>query len=80
MRSIQLKDAKAGLSQVVDEALLGEPSLITRHGKPQAVVLSFEEWQKLSNVPSFGKLLMAAPKALSDYAERNNSPARDAGF
>lgn len=80
MRSIQLRDAKAGLSQVVDEAVRGEPSLITRHGKPQAVVLSFLEWQKLSNVPSFGRLLMAAPDGLGEFVGRSSSPSRDAGL
>jgi antitoxin Phd len=80
MRHIQLRDAKAGLSQVVDEAMRGEPSLITRHGKPQAVVLSFREWQKLSSVPSFGRLLMAAPGALGEFVARDSSPPRDAGL
>ena len=40
MRKIQLKDAKANLSAVVDQATRGKPSLITRHGKPEAVVLA----------------------------------------
>ena len=61
MRKIQLKDAKAGLSAVVDRATRGQPSVITRHGKPQAVVLGFADWERLSRVPSFGRLLMAAP-------------------
>jgi antitoxin Phd len=39
MRKIQLKDAKANLSAVVDQASRGKPSVITRHGKPEAVVL-----------------------------------------
>jgi antitoxin Phd len=80
MRSIQLRDAKAGLSQVVDEAVNGEPSLITRHGKPQAVLLSYRDWQKLSSVPSFGRLLMAAPDALGDLATRSGGASRDAGL
>jgi prevent-host-death family protein len=42
MREIQLREAKATLSAVVDEAVRGQPSVITRHGKPEAVVLSFE--------------------------------------
>ncbi len=46
---------------VIDQAKQGEPSLITRHGRPEAVLISFEEWQRLSQVPSFGRLLMAAP-------------------
>lgn len=80
MRTIQLRDAKAGLSQVVDEAMNGEPSLITRHGKPQAVLLSYCEWQKLNSVPSFGRLLMAAPDTPDEFITRDKSVARDAGF
>jgi prevent-host-death family protein len=61
MREIQLRDAKATLSAVVDQARRGQPSVITRHGRPEAVLMSFEEWQRLSQVPSFGRLLMGAP-------------------
>jgi antitoxin Phd len=78
MRNIQLREAKAGLSQVVDEAVKGQPSLITRHGKPQAVVLSYNEWKKLSSVPSFGRLLMAAPDALGEFTKRSSSRSRNA--
>ena len=61
MQKIQLRDAKATLSAVIDQARQGRPSVITRYGRPEAVVLSFEEWERLSQVPSFGRLLMAAP-------------------
>jgi antitoxin Phd len=70
MHRIQLRDAKATLSAVIDQALQGEPSVITRHGRPQAVVPSFEEWQRLSRVPSFGRLLMEAPLRDDDLPER----------
>lgn len=80
MREIQLKDAKARLSAVVDQALRGKPSVITRHGKPEVVVLSFAEWERLSNVPSFGRLLMSAPLEPGDLPERNRSPMRDPGL
>jgi antitoxin Phd len=66
MQEIQLRDAKATLSAVIDQAKQGAPSIITRHGRPEAVLLSFEEWQRLSRVPSFGRLLMAAPVAADD--------------
>ena len=61
MREIQLKDAKATLSAVVDQAVRGNPAIITRHGKREAVVLSFDEYEKLLHVPSFGRLLAAFP-------------------
>jgi prevent-host-death family protein len=77
VRKIQLKDAKANLSAVVDQAVHGEPSLITRHGKPQAVVLGFEDWERLSTVPSFGRLLMSAPLEPNDLPKRDQTPMRD---
>ncbi|MBV1702872.1 MAG: type II toxin-antitoxin system prevent-host-death family antitoxin [Hyphomicrobiales bacterium] len=78
MREIQLRDAKASLSTVIDDTVHGEPAIITRHGRPEAVILSFVEWQCLSHVPSFGQLLMAAPLAKNDLPERNQAPLRDA--
>lgn len=80
MKEVQLKDAKANLSAVVDQALAGKPSVITRHGKPQAVIVSFAEWGRLSNVPSFGRLLMSAPDAASDLPKRNTSKMRRTDF
>jgi prevent-host-death family protein len=80
MRKIQLKDAKAKLSSVVDEAVRGKPSIITRHGRREAVLLSYEEWERLSQVPSFGRLLMAAPLGEDDVPVRSKAPARDAGL
>jgi prevent-host-death family protein len=76
MKEIQLRDAKASLSAVVDEAMRGEPAVITRHGKRQAVVVSYEEWERLSHVPTFGRLLMAAPLAEDDLPDRNSSGPR----
>jgi prevent-host-death family protein len=80
MRKIQLKDAKASLSAVVDQATRGKPSIITRHGKPEAVVIGFADWERLSRVPSFGRLLMSAPLEPGDAPERNRASLRDAGL
>ena len=80
MREMQLRDAKATFSAVVDAAEGGEPALITRHGRPAAVVLGYEEWRRLSLVPSFGALLMAAPLEEGDLPTRDGSPPRDAGL
>jgi antitoxin Phd len=77
MREIQLRHAKASLSAIVDDAVGGEPSVITRRGKPQAVVLGFDDWQRLANVPSFGRPLMSAPLAPGDLPERDPSPLRE---
>jgi antitoxin Phd len=76
MREIQLRDAKASLSAVVDEAMRGKPAVITRHGKRQAVVVGYEEWQRLSTVPSFGRLLMTAPMSADDLPDRDGTGLR----
>jgi len=76
MHRIQLRDAKANLSAVVSEAVRGEPAIITRHGKPEAVIIGFKEWERLSHIPSFGRLLMAAPIESGDLPERDASSLR----
>jgi prevent-host-death family protein len=42
MLTINLKDAKAGFSNLVDGAIRGEFVTITRHGKPVAALVSIE--------------------------------------
>jgi antitoxin Phd len=76
MREIQLKDARASLSSLVDDATRGEASIITRHGKPKAVIVGFEEWQRLAEIPSFGRLLMSAPVGAKGLPQRNRKPIR----
>ena len=76
MQEIQLRDAKATLSAVVDQARQGEPSIITRHGRPEAVIVSFEEWQRLSQVPSFGRLLTETQLDAEDVPDRHE-PLRE---
>jgi antitoxin Phd len=76
MRKIQLKDAKATLSAVVRDAARGQAAVITRHGRPEAVVLGFREWERLAKVPTFGKLLMSVPITAGDLPRRNRGSLR----
>ena len=76
MRQIQLRDAKARLSALVEGAAEGQTTIITRHGKPRAVLLGIEEWNRLRNVRSFGRLLLSAPLQDGDLEPRNASPPR----
>ena len=63
MRELQLREAKSTLSAVVEAAERGESTTITKHGRPAAVVISYEEWTKLKcKVPSFADLLLAVPQ------------------
>lgn len=80
MREIQFKEAKATLSAVVDQAVKGNPAVITRHGKREAVVLSFDEFEKLTHVPSFGRLLAAFPGEEGDLPSRSKAPSRTVDF
>ena len=76
MKELQLKDARASLSAVVDDAVQGKPSIITRRGKPEAVIVGMKDWQRLSRVPSLARLLMAAPIEARDLPRRRKSTAR----
>jgi len=40
-----LEQARAQLPHIASEALAGESSVITRHGKPVAVVVPVDQWQ-----------------------------------
>jgi antitoxin Phd len=76
VKEIQLKDAKATLSAVVDQAVKGRPAVITRHGKREAVILSFAEYEKLIDVPSLGRLLAAFPGDETDLPSRSSGQGR----
>jgi antitoxin Phd len=72
MKELQLRQAKITLSAVVEAAEKGEPTTITKHGRPAAVVVSHAEWSRLKNrVPSFADLLLAIPPL-----ERGDLPKR----
>ena len=78
MTTVGAFEAKNTLGSLLDRVEAGEEILITRHGKPEAVVLSFKEWRRLSQVPSFGRLLMAAPISPDDLPKRDRTPLRPA--
>ena len=76
MREIPLKDAEATLPSLIEQAVHGNPAIITRHGKKEAVVLSFEEYEKLVGFRSSGRLLAAFPGDESDIPLRVRAPGR----
>lgn len=77
MQTLQLRDAKASLSAVVASAQRGQPTIITRHGHPSAMVVSFEDGQRLypQCPPSLAAFLLAIPESLD--VGRDPSPLRD---
>ncbi len=80
MKVLQLRDAKASLSAVIDAAERGEPTTITRHGRPAAVVVPVGDAPRFyaDRRPSFVSLLMAIPEEIG--FDRDNSPARESGL
>ncbi len=77
VRQVQLREAKASLSAVVEAAEKGEPTLITKHGKPAAMVVPVEEAEKLYSAkkPNLGAYLLTFPGGIG--LERDTSPMRD---
>jgi len=51
MKELQLREAKSTLSAVVEAAEHGEPTTITKHGRPAPSSISYEEWAKLKAGP-----------------------------
>jgi len=50
VKTWQLQEAKAKFSELVRRAVDGESQLITKRGKKAVVVLSHEQYQKLSGI------------------------------
>ncbi|HMN70694.1 MAG TPA: type II toxin-antitoxin system Phd/YefM family antitoxin [Rhodoblastus sp.] len=77
MKTVQLREAKATLSALVDAAEHGEATTITRHGKPAAVLVPIEQAAELLQKarPSFADLLLAYPGGLE--FERTGGAMRD---
>jgi prevent-host-death family protein len=61
MAAVNLSDAKARLSELVDRAEGGEEVTITRRGKPVAKIVAIEQPRKRIDVASFRALTSKMP-------------------
>ena len=77
MNSIQVRDAKAKFSALVEAAERGQPTTITRQGRPAAVLVSVADARRLypDDRPSLVDLLLTFPGGV-DF-ERDQTPLRD---
>ena len=77
--SWQLQEAKAHLSELVKMVQHNGPQKITVHGRPAAVVLSCEQYDRLTQVkPSFFDLMRQSPlKGVNLLIERDKSLTRE---
>jgi antitoxin Phd len=71
----QLQEAKQRFSELVRHARAEGPQVVTKHGEEVAVVVSIEEYRRLTDkLPSFKQFLLAAPDL--DALEIDRSPER----
>ena len=79
MKSWPVQDAKARFSEMLETCVKDGPQLVTKHGVDTAVLVPFEEWQRLrsSARPSAKDILLAPwPKADLDIPKRGRFKRR----
>jgi len=80
-----LQDAKNRFSEVI-KAAEAKPQTVTKRGKPAAVILAPDEYERLRELehlkaPTFAEMLLAMPQcADDDVFERLEARMRDPGF
>jgi prevent-host-death family protein len=73
----QLQEAKQRFSELVRHARAHGPQVVTRHGEEVAVVVSIEEYRRLTDdQPSFKEFLLAAPDLDALELSRSHEPSR----
>ena len=77
VRSVQIRDAKATFSALVEAAERGRPTTITRHGRPAAVLVPVADAERLypQDRLSFADLLLSFPGGVE--FERDQTPLRE---
>lgn len=85
MRKWKLEDAKNRFSEVVRRARADEPQLVTRNGRDAVVVLSAEEYARLTAPRDLVQFMRESPLAdvLADSeldVSRSPDFGRDIGF
>ena len=78
MRTMQLREAKAKLSALVEAAERGETTIVTKHGRPAAKLVPMEEnprRRKAKKTPSLVEYLRSMPSDIP--LERDQTPPRE---
>jgi len=77
----QLQEAKQRFSEIVRQAHDDGPQIVTRHGEEVAVVVSIEEYRRLSgSKPDFKDFLLSAPDLAALEMPRSSERARIVEF
>jgi antitoxin Phd len=73
----QLQEAKQRFSELLRHARAHGPQVVTKHGEEVAVVVSIEDYRRLTGeLPSFKEFLLAVPDLDALEIERPREPAR----
>ena len=77
MKTMQVREAKAHFSEILEAAGKGEPVTITKHGQPVAMIVPIEAGTKLypKSKKSIVDHLLAFPGGIE--FERDQTPIRD---
>jgi prevent-host-death family protein len=80
MEIMQIREAKACFSALVAAAEKGQPTLVSRHGQPCAMIVPVADGARLYplQMPSLANYLLALPAPLE--TERDTTPLRGIDF
>ena len=79
MRRVNLADAKAHFSELIEEAAAGNPVCITRRGKPVAQIIAAEQPRKPIDVAALRAMTDAMPmqpESAGDFIRRMRDKVR----
>ena len=80
MEVLQIREAKASFSALVAAAEKGQPTLVSRHGHPCAMIVPVADGARLypTEMPNLANYLLAMPEPL--VTERDATPLRGVDF
>jgi prevent-host-death family protein len=83
LMSFNVKEAKNSLSKIINLAENGHPQVIRRHDREVAVVVSIEDWRKVSKEEgkTLLEILQSCPVDLNELdISRSNDLPREISF
>lgn len=80
METVQIREAKASFSALVAAAENGQPTLVSRHGKPCALIVPVADGARLYplTMPNLANYLLGMPEPPT--TERDATPLRGVDF
>ena len=80
METMQIREAKASFSALVAAAEKGQPTLVSRHGQPCAMIVPVADGARLYplEMSNLANYLLALPEPLE--TERDTTPLRGIDF